>query len=452
MRSRLFSTSVVLPSLCTALLLGSSLHADSNWPQFRGPDARGVSHEKGLPDTWSVSSGVLWQAEIEGLGWSSPVVWGDKVFLTSSATVGDVEAPKKGLYRGGDRLVPSPHEHKWLVYCIDVKSGDVVWQQVAHTGRPAGARHIKNTYATETPTTDGERLYAYFGNVGLFVYDLDGKKLWEKNWKPVKMRQGWATAASPILHGDVLYLINDNEDQSYLVALDKNTGDQKWLVERDEASNWSTPYVWTNGLRTELITPGTGLTRSYDLDGKLLWSLKGASSITIPTPFATKDLLYVSSGFVLSDHRPIYAIRAGGSGDLSLKEGESQSRHIAWYAPKAAPYNPTPLLYGKHLYVLLDRGFFGCYDASTGKQIYKERIAKDIGGFGGFTASPWAYDDKVFCLNEDGETFVLRAGAKYELVRVNSLEEMCMATPAIAQGSLFVRTMTTLYRIGQVAR
>ena len=437
--------------LCCAFVV-SSAAAETNWPQFRGPDARGVSQATGLPESWSTAEGVLWQTDIRGHGWSSPIVWGDKVFVTSAVAVGEVEAPKKGLYRGGDRLVPSPHEHQWVVYCIDVNSGEMAWEKVAHSGRPEGARHIKNTYATETPVTDGERLYAYFGNVGLFVYDLKGKPLWEKKWKPVKVRQGWGTAASPVLHGDVLYIVNDNEDQSYLVALDKKSGRQLWRVDRDERSNWSTPYVWRNKVRTELITSGTGLTRSYSLNGDVLWSFKGASSITIPTPFATPDLLYVSSGFVLDDHRPIYAIRPGGTGDLSLPKGKMGSRYVAWYQPKAAPYNPTPLLYGDYLYVLLDRGFFSCHDAQTGQEIYKERIAKDIGGFGGFTSSPWAYEDKVFCLNEDGQTFVLKAGPKYKLLRVNSLGEMCMATPAIARGSLFVRTLTKLYRIGRLGK
>ena len=248
---------------------------------------------------------------------------------------------------------------------------------------------------------------------------------------------------------DRLFIINDNDEQSYLVALDAATGERLWRVDRDEGSNWSTPYVWKNDLRTELVTTGSGGVRSYDLDGRLLWQLSGMSSITIPTPFSGHGLLYVTSGFVLDDHRPVYAIRPGASGDISLTEGKSTNSHIVWSDPKAGPYNPSPILYGDYFYVLLDRGFLTCHDAKTGEQKYKVRIAKEIGGFGGFTASPWAYDGKLFCLNEDGETFVVQAGPEYKLLGMNTLDGMCMATPGLAHKSLFVRTLTKLYRIGK---
>lgn len=431
-----------------SLFVVSSLQAEPYWPQFRGPGARGVSDDANLPSEWGIKKNVVWAIEVPGVGWSSPIVWGDRLFLTAAVNSSEGEEPKKGLYRGGNRSEPSPNEHVWQVRCIDVKTGAPIWTRDAHRARPGTPLHIKNTYASETPVTDGKRVYAYFGNVGLFVYDLNGKELWKKKWKPVEIRAGWGTAASPVLHGDRLFIINDNEEQSYLVALNVETGDQVWRVERDEASNWSTPYVWQHNRRTEIVTTGSGGVRSYDLNGQKLWTLFGMSSITVPTPFSGHGLLYVSSGFVLDKHRPVYAIRPGASGSISLGEGETQNAYVAWTDAEAAPYNPSPILYGDYFYVLLDRGFFTCHDAKTGEQKYKVRIAKDIGGFGGFTASPWAYNGKIFCLNEDGETFVVQAGPEYKFLGMNTVEEMCMATPAVARSSLFLRTLTKLYRMG----
>ena len=258
------------------------------------------------------------------------------------------------------------------------------------------------------------------------------------------MRAGWGTAASPVLHGDRLYIQNDNNEQSCLLALDKNTGKEVWRAERDEKSNWSTPFVWENGSRTEIVTAGTGAVRSYDLEGKLLWWFKGMSSITIGTPFADNGLLYVSSGYVMDMNRPLYAIRPGAAGDISLKEGETNNASIAWCQRKAAPYNPTTVLYDRRLYVLYDFGSFGSFDARTGASLY-EREKLPEGKH--FTASPFAYNGRIYCLNEDGVTFVLRAGDRFELLHTNKLrdEDMCMATPALAGDRLLIRSALRLY-------
>ncbi|MHC4540213.1 MAG: PQQ-binding-like beta-propeller repeat protein [Planctomycetota bacterium] len=219
-----------------------------------------------------------------------------------------------------------------------------------------------------------------------------------------------------------------------------------FLSERDEKSNWATPYVWTNELRTELITPGTGKVRSYDLDGKLLWELGGMSNIVIPTPFAKHGLLYISSGYVGDKKRPIFAIRPGARGDITLREDQSSNEYIAWSQKQGGPYNPSPIVYGDYLYVLYDRGMVSCYDARTGSEIYsKQRIAA---GAMAFTSSPWANDGKIFCLSEDGETFVIQAGPEFKVLGKNALDEMCMATPAAVRGSLIIRTLSKLYRIG----
>jgi outer membrane protein assembly factor BamB len=261
------------------------------------------------------------------------------------------------------------------------------------------------------------------------------------------MQANWGTAASPVLHGDRIYVVNDNQEKSFMAALDKLTGKDVWRVDRDEKSNWSTPFIWEHAGRTEIVTNGTRKVRSYGLDGKLLWELGGMSSITIPTPCAGKDLLYVSSGFVMDLKKPVVAIRPGASGDISLKSDETANRHVAWCQKMAAAYNPSPLLYGDRVYVLYDLGQLACYDAQTGKELYgKTRIAPKTRAF---TSSPWAYQGKVFCLSEDGDTFVIEAGPKFKLLRTNSLGELCLATPAIARQSLVLRTETQLFRIQQ---
>lgn len=437
---------ILLTVAVAILLVASGVCAEANWPQFRGPSA-GLVEDGILPVTWSVTENVAWVVEIPGRGWSSPIVWGERIFITSAVSEADAEAPKKGLYLGGNRDTASDKTHRWMVYCIDLAGGKILWEQVAHKGVPRHPLHIKNTYASETPVTDGERIYAYFGNMGLFCYDLDGKPLWSKEFASLKTSNNWGTAASPVLYEDKLFIQNDNDEQSFLAALDKKTGEQIWRVERDEKSNWATPYIWKNQQRTELVTAARGKIRSYNLDGQLLWELGGMSSIVIPTPLAEHGLLYVTSGYVGDKKRPIFAIRPGAQGDITLGDNETSNQYVAWCQKQGGPYNPSPIVYGDHLYVLYDRGFLSCYEARTGKEVYsRQQIAA---GATAFTTSPWANDGKLFCLSEDGDTFVIQTGPEFKVLGRNALNEMCMATPAAVRGSLIIRTLTRLYRIGK---
>ena len=326
----------MLPAVLVQLTHRSA-HAELHWPQFRGPAARGIAEDKNLPVSWSATSNVRWKTDLPGRGWSSPVVWGDRVFVTSVVNLGESEAPKKGLYFGGNRPEPPKSVHQWKVFCLHLDNGSILWQKQVHQGVPETGIHIKNSFASETPVTDGQHVYVYFGNVGVFCFDLEGNPIWEKRIKPHKTRYGWGTAASPVLHQDRLYLVNDNDEDSYLVALDKRRGDEVWRVQRDEKSNWSTPYVWQNDQRTEIVTCGTGKVRSYDLDGQLLWTLKGMSSITIATPYEHQGLLYISSGYVMDRQKPLYAIRAGASGDISLADQQTSNQWIVWSNDKIAP-------------------------------------------------------------------------------------------------------------------
>lgn len=446
-RATIFRPAAVTAALLAiGTVLGASTSpAADNWPQFRGPGARGVSDETDLPDTWSRTQNVVWTAKIPGRGWSSPVIWGDRIFLTSAEQLsGKSEKVKPGLYLFGERARIYPH--RWKVFCIDFKTGKILWDKVAHEGDPFEGHHLKNSLASETPVTDGERIYAYFGNVGLFAYDMDGTLAWKKDLGKYRSAYNWGTASSPVLHGDRIFIVNDNEEHSFVTAIDTKTGKQIWQVERDEKSNWATPYIWENDLRTELITCGKKKVRSYSLDGKPLWELDGMSSIVIPTPFSAHDLLYVTSGYVMSTRKPIFAIKPGAKGDISLKGKETKNEFIAWFQPKGGPYNVSPIVYEKTLYVLYDRGFIAAYNALSGKPVYPmTRLGSQA-----YTASPWAYNGKIFCLSESGETAVIAAGGtKPEILHTNELDEFCMSTPATAHGSLFIRTETQLYRIAK---
>ena len=428
-------------------VLGQAM-AEENWPAFRGPKALGVSDNPSLPLEWSDKKNVEWKVAVPGLGWSNPVVHSGRIYLTTAVSDGEIEKRKPGLYFGGDRKEPIKHMHQFLVLCLELKTGDFLWQKEVLAIRPLTPIHVKNSYAAETPVTDGDRVYAYFGSHGLYCLDKTGKVLWKKMFKPYKMRNGWGTAASPVLDEGKLIIVNDNMEDSWAAAYDKVTGRELWKTKRDEPSNWSTPYVWHHDGIKELVLTGRNRTRSYDLSGKELWNLKWKTrtSIVIPTPFEAHGLLYVASGYVGDREKHVYAIRPGARGDISLTSGEQSNKYIAWYDKRAAPYNPSTLVYGDEFYTLFDFGFLACRDARTGKLHFdKERINADKPT--GFTASPWAYRGHVFALSEAGDTYVFAAGKKYELVRVNSTGGMSMANPALAGDRLLIRNQTHLFSI-----
>jgi outer membrane protein assembly factor BamB len=426
---------------------GRNAHGQETWPQFRGVGSLGVGKDSKVPDRWSATENVAWKTDIPGRGWSSPVVWGNRIFLTTVINTGEQAEAKKGLYFGGERPKPAESVHQWRTLCLDLNAGTVLWDRQVHEGVPETPIHIKSSYASETAVTDGERVYFCFGSLGIYCFDFEGNEVWQRSLPRLPTRFGWGAASSPTLHDGRLYYCNDNEKASMLMCLDAKTGNLMWEVPREEKSNWSTPFVWKNEVRTEIITPGTNQVRSYDLDGQLLWSLTGMSSITIATPYAVNGLLYVSSGYVMDPRRPILAIRPGASGDITLPEGETSSKYVAWSQPKAAPYNPTTLVHDGRLYVLYDRGIMSCYNATTGEEIYRMKRLPESRAF---TSSPWAVGDRIFCLSEDGVTSVLKAGDEFEVLHTNPLQEddMGMATPAIVNGKLLLRTAARLYCIG----
>jgi outer membrane protein assembly factor BamB len=315
--------------------------------------------------------------------------------------------------------------------------------------KPFGGRHRKNTYASETPFTDGERLYVSFGmNVGLFVYSLDGTLLWKKQWDPRAIYLDFGTASSPVVHAGRIYLLQDNEELPSLAAFDAKTGAEIWRTARKAGSfpvksSWTTPFVWTNGRRTEIVTTGQGSVVSYDLEGKELWRI-GRMSMPTSSPFAADGLLYVGTGSQGDANRPFYAVKPGASGDISLKPGESGNAFIVWWHPRAAGYTPSALVHGGRAYLVHDTGILTVFDAKSGQQIYKVRVG---GGGQTFSASPVGVGPRVLLLTEEGTTFVIDAGPEYKEVAKNGLGEMTLASPAVAGNAIYIRTESKLYKI-----
>jgi outer membrane protein assembly factor BamB len=433
--------------LCLALACQSSEPRAEDWSQFRGPGSLGVSAEKHLPSEWGLDKNVRWKTKIPGTGWSSPIVWGDRIFVTTAVAAKEAKPKSFTESYGGANVGKLPDDvYRWEVLCLERATGKILWKQTAAEGKPAIPIHPSNSYASETPVTDGERVYAYFGTKGLFCYDVTGQLLWSKDLGAYKMMMGWGTGSSPALEGDRLFVQCDNEEKSFLVALEKRSGKELWRVDRDEKSSWGTPVVWRNKVRTELVAGGGKKVRSYDpATGKLLWELGGMGGTATTTPVADDQRLYVGSSARPGVNTPLIAVKAGASGDVTLQEGETSNAGVAWSQNGVSLFLTSPLLYRRYLYVLEARfAMLSCYDAQTGEPAYvKERLQQAKG----FTTSPWAHDGKVFCLDQDGQTFVLQAGPKFAVLGKNKLDETFAASSAVAGGDLLLRGVTHLYCI-----
>lgn len=440
-------------ALLLSLLPASALAAPPAWPSFRGIQAAGVS-EGPAPTAWDAEKGtnVLWKTPIPGLAHSSPVVWGDRVFVTTAVSTETDPMFKHGLYGDVDS-VESKAEHSWRVLALDRKTGTVLWDREAYTGVPQVKRHMKATHANSTPATDGKHVVALFGSAGLFCYGIDGTLHWKKDlgvldagWFYDPSYQ-WEYGASPILYKNLIIIQADLQKSSFIAAYDVADGRQVWRTERDEIPSWATPTVFETEKRAELVTNATRHVRGYDPStGKELWRLKGNSEIVTPTPIAAHGLAYVTSGY--APIQPIYAIRLGAAnGDISLAEGKETNDAVVWSKQRGGPYMPTPIVYGDHLYTCSNNGIITAYDAKTGAQVYRERIAgtKSVA----FTASPVAADGKLYFPSEDGEVYVVKAGPKFELLATNPMGQVLMATPAIVDSMILVRGRHHLFAIGE---
>jgi outer membrane protein assembly factor BamB len=450
----------------------ASPDASAHWPKFRGPHSNPVSNNPNLPVTWSKTENVEWVADVPGVGWSSPVTWGTKVFVTAATSEQPMKPPSLGtefsneyiaeLRKQGlsadeinkrlwarDREMPQDIVIRLMLFCYDLETGKRLWEREIYHGRPRGGRHVKNSFASETPVTDGERVYAYFTEYGLYAFDFDGKPAWATPFDGRATIRDYGTGASPALHGDRLFVLNDNEEKSFLAAFDTRTGKEVWrtprTIDRARKTGWSTPFVWQNRLRSEVVTLGPGVAISYGLDGRELWRMNRMGAVAIQTPFASNDILFMTSGTSGDSDKPIVAVRAGGAGDITPSEPLNKNDHVVWYDRVAGgTYLPTPVLYQNALYVLYDKGIFARYNVDTGERVFRSRVAP---GAAAFTSSPWAYDGKVFLLSEEGNTFVVQAADDYKLLHVNSLDEFTLATPAIVGDRLLIRTQHHLYSI-----
>lgn len=464
------------------LLVLTSAGAEPSWPQFRGPDSNPVGTDSKLPSKWSKTENIEWSTPIPGRGWSSPIVTGGKIYLTSVVTDGPSKAPQTGteysneyvaeLMKQGLKMnevmakvnerdfeMPKEVMLHYFLHCLDLKTGATAWKKEFYAGHPPGGRHRKNSFTSETPVTDGKFVYVYVANLGLYAFDLKGKLAWSTPLEANPIYLEFGTGGSPALSGNQLLVLSDNQKQQFLASFDKATGKQLWRTDRDIGekraggpdqaiptmrSGWTTPFIWTNPLRTEVVAVGPGQAISYDLEGKELWRLAGMAVTPVPSPFASGGLLFVDGG----RGKPLFAIKPGGNGDITPAKGERSSESVVWSDQRGGTYLPTPVAFEGGVYVLNEVGILTRFNEKSGTVSYKTRLDSS-GAAGNFTTSPWAYKGMVFCLSEEGKTYVVAAGEKFQLLNVNTIEEMSMATPAIVGDRLLLRTDSRLYSIRQ---
>lgn len=426
--------------------------AQGSWPSFRGALATGASDGHGLPDTWNPTTGenVLWRTRIPGLGHSSPVVWGNRIFVTSALSSRGSATFKPGLYGDGDAS-DDRSPHKWTIFAVDKRTGRIEWERVAYEGPPVDTRHVKSTYASATPATDGRTVVVSFGSQGVHAFDVNGTFRWSVDLGHTRLgaydipSYEWGPASSPIIWNDLVLLQVDTHLDSFLLALDLATGEVRWKTARDEYPSWGTPTVAVTEAGPELVTNASKFIRGYDpRTGKELWRLGGSSNITAPTPIFSDGLFIVASG--RAPERPIFVIKAGARGDVTLKAGQTSNDAVVWSRTGRGSYMPTPLAYKGILYVLANNGVFDAYDLRTGEEIYRHRLPY-VGS--GYSASPVAADGKIYLSSEDGEMLVVAAGREIRHLGTSSMGELLMATPALSEGVMYVRAAESLFAVGR---
>ena len=434
------------------MALPAAASAAGSWPSFRGPLASGVADGQRLPDRWDVKTGenILWRTAIPGLGHSSPVVWGRRLFVTSAVSSRGKDTFKPGLY-GDGTASDDRSSHKWVLYALDTRTGKIEWERIAFEGPPVDTRHIKSTYASATPATDGRTVVVSFGSQGVYAYDVNGNFRWKADLGHTKLGAydipsfEWGPASSPLLWQDLVILQVDTHLDSFVLALDAATGAVRWKSDRDEFPSWGTPTVATTAAGVELVTNASKYIRGYDpRSGKELWRLGGSSKITAPTPIFSDGLFIVASG--RQPERPIFVVKPGARGDLTLKDGATSSDSVLWSRTGRGSYMPTPLAYNGVLYVLANNGVFDAYDLKTGAEIYRQRL-EYVGS--GYSASPVAADGRIYLSSEDGEMLVVAAGREFKQIAINSMGDLLMATPALSDGTMFVRTAAQVVAVSR---
>jgi outer membrane protein assembly factor BamB len=424
------------------------------WPSFRGEGASGDGDGQGAPLTWNVGTGqnVRFKTKVPGLALSSPIVFGGRIFVTTAVgSSGKEETFRTGLY-GDPDSVGDLSEHSYRLLALDTKTGAIVWDREVHRGRPTVSRHLKSSQANASPVTDGQRVVVLFGTVGvLAAYDLTGRELWRRDVgvleanDPQAGAAQWGHASSPILYRDLVIVQADRVKDSFLAAFRAGTGEPVWRVSRDEPSTWSTPNVLRAASGDELITNGQKIRAYEPATGKLLWTLGPNSEVVVATPVTAEGMALVTAGY--PPVRPVYAVRPGQRGDISLPEGQRQSAAIAWSHARGGTYIPTPLAYRGFLYTVNNNGILTAYRLASGEPAFQTRLP-----MGSFSASPVAADGRLYFASETGEVHVLRAGADYQLLTTNAMDEVVMATPAVSDGLLVIRTLHHVVGIAEGER
>jgi outer membrane protein assembly factor BamB len=442
-------SSLVASVFC--LLVASVSAAAANWPQYRGPNASGLDESAALPTTWSVASGenIRWQTPIPGLAHSSPVVWGDRVYVATAVSIAGRAELKVGLY-GNIDAAKDNESHQWRLLALDKATGKVLWNSLGHESVPKVARHTKATHCNSTPATDGKRIVAIFGSEGLFCFDVSGKLVWRKDlgamdsgYFQVPTAQ-WGFASSPIIHEGKVVVLCDVQKDSFLAVFDLADGKELWRTPRKDVPTWSTPTVVTAGGRTQIAVNGWHHTGGYDFaTGKELWKLDGGGDIPVPTPIFGHGLIYFTSAH--GRMRPMRAIRADATGDLTPDESGTLKPGVAWNHDRMGNYMQTPILIGDRVYGCSDVGLLSCFDAKTGKVLYSERVSKTSEGY---TASPVSDGRHLYITSELGNVLVIPATDAFSIVAANKLDETCLSTPAISDGTLFFRTREKLVAVG----
>ncbi len=449
---RWYPSRYIMNTLIAFAFLAFAIEAYAgDWPQFRGSNASGIAEGSSPPISWNVDSGdhVKWSVELPGLAHSSPIVWGDRVYLTTAVSDNEDPELKVGLY-GDIKPIEGDGMHRFVVMALDVKTGGVVWNETAHEGIPKVKRHPKATHANSTPATDGKHIVAFFGSEGLYCYDTDGDLLWNKDFGVldagfymVKTAQ-WGFASSPIIHDGTVIVQCDVQEDSFLAAFDVETGEERWRTPRDDVPTWSTPTVYEGGGKTRIAVNGWHHIGGYDFaTGEAVWELEGGGDIPVPTPVFAHDMLFIHNAH--GRMSPIYAIRADASGDISLEGDATSNDAIAWSVTRGGGYMVSGIVYGDYFYNCSPNGRLTCFDAKTGEKMFSERM----GGTGAaFSASPVAADGRLYFPSEEGDVFVVKAGKKFEVLAENAMGEICMASPAISDDVLFIRTQKRLVAIG----
>lgn len=440
----------ILSLLFCICLSATTVAQAQDWPSFRGSNASGVADGHKTATIWNIakSQNIAWKTPIPGLSHASPIVWGTRVFVITA--IGETNASFKPKDRSID-LANDNAKHTWRIYCLDKQTGRILWERTAYEGVPRAKRHVKATQANATPATDGKYVVALFGSEGLACYDMDGKLVWKQDLGILNPGYAgmpdseWGHSSSPIIYRNLVIVQADGQKQSFIAAYNLQTGKQVWRVERGELPSWGTPIVYEGKTRTELISDAGRYARGYDpLTGRELWRFsQNDIQVKMPAPIIAHNLIYITGGNPAGS--PIYALRPGATGDISLKAGEESNQYVAWRLSRGSSYTGTPLVYGDYLYISADNGVLSAYNAKTGERIYQERLPSS------FSASPVAADGKLYLASEDGEVFVVRAGPKYELLATNSMGEALMATPAISDGIVILRSQSYVFGIAERA-